>query len=561
MPLGIITDEIVEKNIRPFLYCKNKPLKKCTPEFPAGWQLPSCKSVTADGERILVNNSFLICKYGGQVTIDLPDPAKNADAPNVFDKLKEKVNGIYNDVKKKLGLEDEKAKPEDKQKDDDKTDEEDGKDKPEDTQDENDKKNEEDENTKSEDKENDSLKDKFDDVVEDLKELKNKFDEIKKDPIAEIGKTLRGENKLGELLDDYVHPAIMNSADSLYDYFKDFEDADKLTTDAIVDATKTDYEIRLEEEEKLKNENPNNPNNNKPKSDKPNEKVNTKPKNNNKYKSTGFIQDKIRKELEKHGTYKKYKKELDVVEALITSGGDFMGVIQNEVNKKLDKNGANKILNKELGASTTFASTGEEYDALIKDVKNTLLAIIKEKYPEEYAKVMAAINKVTDAIKKINKNLSLASNVYNGVKFLASGLPVGLVVVCGSAGGGKGDGGDGSGGKSGNGADDGKGNGDGTDDDEPQILKVYVEDKDKRELTVDEIDVGTEVYLVIKANKAANGKLADIDLGQSTNDYEYIDDYSCGVSEEGVFKGIIINGGDGEEDSLTRILFKAVLAQ
>jgi len=571
VPLALSKDNLPIANIPSFGICGNTK-KVCKPEFLTEWEEYN-ETVTAVGKGILSNETYIHCARGGKIMIQLAPPgASGADAPNPIDVFKDKINGIYNsiagkikdlknkipsearDILSKVGkpIQDIMNNVEWQNAMNAAQDVVDGLTEGTNAIDEGIARVEEGyNNTRSE------IEARF----SDLEAMKDKFLEF----IAE---------ELGELI-DIVEESIAGSLDELYIYlFESFNiDAtvDKVLSDDAIDDALTGTDAEKEEQVKAKldtikdeydeefnelitaydnfknNESSDNAyelfltlltnfeNNS--------SSIST-PSSNNDDSIDAIITNAIQEEI-----YDEYKDIRDKITDTATDLREWLTTEKDKLDKKYSlENFIDELIEEELnnyGIIEDYEDAKEKYDDFKKDLKkaqkilntakdygafvngvwDAILEEAQEKYGEEIAKIAKYAAKAKASLAKLNKNLTMASSVYDGLQFIASGFPTGLVVI-GSKGAGTGGGASGGAGAGASGSG-GSGNG----NDEEDLKKIvdcfytdkkvnieYLKESDKiTELTGEEV-----IYLNI-ITENMDGEVVDIDI----TDNETL---NCGLS-------------------------------
>ncbi len=64
----------------------------------SNWKYTTESSLVCSGNKLLTNESELPCSVGGIITVDLDAPSNEIDAPNVFDRMQAKMNGMVDKV-------------------------------------------------------------------------------------------------------------------------------------------------------------------------------------------------------------------------------------------------------------------------------------------------------------------------------------------------------------------------------------------------------------------------------------------------------------------------------
>jgi len=93
------------------------------------------------------------------------------------------------------------------------------------------------------------------------------------------------------------------------------------------------------------------------------------------------------------------------------------------------------------------------------------------------------------------------------------------------------------------------------DNSEPELLATYTVDEHGNRFTRSTLAAGEKLYMILIANKSAHGKKADIDLGLTPDtvcQYRFLDESL--VVEEGVLKGVTLNGDSYDPDNSERVL-------
>ncbi len=96
-------DNVPNVNFKPFPSCASKCRQSCA-VIEGEWETPASDKILSNGKKLLADDSTLKCKIGGEIKLVMQCVGDMADPPNTLDELKESLNGTFKAVVKKIGV-------------------------------------------------------------------------------------------------------------------------------------------------------------------------------------------------------------------------------------------------------------------------------------------------------------------------------------------------------------------------------------------------------------------------------------------------------------------------
>ncbi|MBQ4820625.1 PAAR-like protein [Aquimarina sp. MMG016] len=94
-------DNVPNANFKPFPSCSSKCKVPCA-IIKGEWETPASDKILSKGKKLLADDSTLTCDKGGKISLVMQCVGDMVDPPNTFDKLKESLNGTFKTVVKKV---------------------------------------------------------------------------------------------------------------------------------------------------------------------------------------------------------------------------------------------------------------------------------------------------------------------------------------------------------------------------------------------------------------------------------------------------------------------------